>query len=168
MLARWHQLSKKAQWVIAAAVVLGVLGIVGSLAGTSDEPTTAAPTTETTETVTETITTETPEAPAPEPEPAQSFGTAGQENALESAESYLNTSAFSRKGLIEQLEYEGYSRADATWAVDNVAVNWNEQAALSAQAYLRTSSFSRSGLVDQLIYEGFSRAQAEHGVRVAY
>ena len=44
--------------------------------------------------------------PVEEEPPAE---TAGQENARESAEGYLDYSAFSRKGLIDQLEYEGYS-----------------------------------------------------------
>jgi hypothetical protein len=90
--------------------------------------------------------------------------TVAQENALESAESYLDYTAFSRTGLIEQLEYEQYDTADATWAVDQLDVDWNEQAALSAQSYLDYSSFSRQGLIDQLVYEGFTADQATYGV----
>lgn len=92
----------------------------------------------------------------------------GQENAREQAVNYLDSQAFSRKGLIEQLKYEGYSRLDAVYAADNVRVDWYEQAALKAKSYLDAQSFSRSGLLDQLLYEGFTRAQAEHGVSVAY
>ena len=51
-----------------------------------------------------------------------------------------------------------------TWAVDSVAVDWNEQAAKSAVEYLEMTGFSRSGLIDQLVYEGFTPAQAEFGV----
>ena len=58
--------------------------------------------------------------------------TAGQENARRSAEDYLDTTAFSSKGLIKQLEFEGYPTADATYAVDAVSRNWNEQAAKAA------------------------------------
>jgi hypothetical protein len=90
--------------------------------------------------------------------------TVSQANARESAESYLNTSSFSRSGLIKQLEFEGFSRADATYAVDAVNPNWNEQAAKSAKAYLDTSSFSRSGLIKQLEFEGFTTKQATYGV----
>ena len=43
--------------------------------------------------------------------------TAGQENARRSAESYLDTAAFSRSGLIKQLQFEGYSAADASYGV---------------------------------------------------
>ncbi len=55
--------------------------------------------------------------------------TAGEENAVRTAETYLSMQGFSRKGLIEQLEFEGYSKADATVAVDQVNPDWNEQAA---------------------------------------
>jgi hypothetical protein len=71
--------------------------------------------------------------------------------------------SFSRKSLIEQLEYEGFSTKDATYAVDAISPNWNEQAAKSAQSYLETMGFSRSGLIDQLKYEGFNEAQATYG-----
>ncbi|MEV0360828.1 Ltp family lipoprotein [Nocardia sp. NPDC050697] len=94
--------------------------------------------------------------------------TSGQRNAIRSAEQYLEISGFSRKGLIDQLEYEGFSTADATFAVDSLAVDWNEQAARSAKQYLELTSFSRSGLIDQLVYEGFTRAQAEYGANAAY
>ncbi len=89
---------------------------------------------------------------------------AARANALESAESYLDSSSFSRSGLIEQLEYEGYSTADATYAVEAIAPNWNKEAAESAKSYLDGSSFSRSGLIEQLEYEGYSHQQAEYGV----
>jgi hypothetical protein len=90
--------------------------------------------------------------------------TVSQSNARRSAESYLSVSAFSRTGLIKQLEFEGFSLIDATYAVDAVDVDWNEQAAKSAASYLEVSSFSRSGLIKQLEFEGFTREQAEYGV----
>ncbi len=90
--------------------------------------------------------------------------TAGQLNALKTARNYLKTMAFSYTGLIEQLEYEGYSAEDATYAADNCNADWNKQAAKKAQEYLDTMSFSRSGLIEQLQYEGFTAEQAEYGV----
>ncbi|MBW0119566.1 Ltp family lipoprotein, partial [Pseudonocardia abyssalis] len=71
--------------------------------------------------------------------------------------------AFSRSGLIKQLEFEGFSTADATFAVDTVDVDWMVQAEKSAQSYLDFTSFSRSGLIDQLEFEGFTSEQARHG-----
>lgn len=103
------------------------------------------------------------EAAAAEAE-AAAAGTVAQQNALRSAEDYLDFTAFSRSGLITQLEFEGFSTEDATWAVDRVTVDWNEQAAQSAKDYLDFTSFSRSGLIDQLIFEGFTPEQAEYGV----
>lgn len=83
---------------------------------------------------------------------------------MRSAADYLDYTAFSRTGLIGQLEFEGYSTADATWAVDRVEVDWNEQAAKSAADYLDYTSFSRQGLIDQLVFEGFTPKQAQYGV----
>ena len=97
-------------------------------------------------------------------EAAAKAGTVSQQNALRKAADYLEYTAFSRTGLIGQLEYEEFSTADATWAVDRVTVNWNEQAAKKAKDYLEYTAFSRTGLIDQLIYEGYTPAQAEYGV----
>jgi len=90
--------------------------------------------------------------------------TMGERNALDKAHDYLRVSAFSREGLIEQLEYSGFSHNESVYAVDNCGANWNEQAALKAASYLRISSFSRTGLIDQLMYSGFTRNQATYGV----
>ena len=88
----------------------------------------------------------------------------GKKNALKSAKNYLSFMAFSRQGLIEQLEYEGYSHDDSVYAVDNCGADWFEQAAKKAQEYLDYTSFSRDGLIEQLEYEGFTHEQAEYGV----
>lgn len=103
-----------------------------------------------------------------ENEPPAGSETSGQLNARETAESYLRFSAFSRTGLIAQLEYEGYSFEDSSYAVDAVEVDWFEQAVKSAESYLEYSSFSRTGLLDQLLYEGFTEVEAAHGVEVSY
>jgi hypothetical protein len=105
-----------------------------------------------------------PVAPAPPPAPVVPELTMSQEQAVGSATSYLEYSAFSRSGLIGQLEFEGFSTADATFAVDHITVDWNEQAAKSAKSYLEFSNFSRSGLIDQLVFEGFTTEQATYGV----
>ena len=92
----------------------------------------------------------------------------GKQNALHQANQYLDAMAFSYSGLVEQLEYEGYSTEDATYAVDHCGADWNEQAAKKAEEYLNTMSFSRSGLVEQLEYEGFTHDQAVYGANKAY
>lgn len=107
---------------------------------------------------------ESPIADDPAPEVSEPEFTVGQKNAISAAEDYLDFSAFSESGLIDQLEFEKYSTADARFAVNHIAVDWNEQAAKSAQEYLDYSSFSRQGLIDQLEFEGFTTQQAIHGV----
>ena len=88
----------------------------------------------------------------------------GESNALRAAESYLESIPFSHDGLIAQLEYDGYSTAEATYAADNCKADWYQQAVLSAKNYLDIMAFSRSGLIEQLEYDGFTHDQAIYGV----
>lgn len=89
--------------------------------------------------------------------------TLGERNALAKAKSYLSHSSFSYKGLIHQLEFEGYSAEEATYGADHSGADWNEQAAKKAASYMKHSSYSRSGLIHQLEFEGFTTEQAEYG-----
>lgn len=89
--------------------------------------------------------------------------TPGQENALGSAQDYLSTGSFSKKGLAEQLKFEDYNPPDIKYAVNHVKVNFMVQAEKAAKDYLDTSSFSRTGLIEQLKFDGFTPAQAAHG-----
>lgn len=97
-------------------------------------------------------------------EESASSPTLGESNALSMAGDYLSTMPFSYSGLIEQLEYEGFTTEEATYAADKCGADWNEQAALMAQSYIDTMSFSRDGLIEQLEYEGFTSEQATFGV----
>lgn len=90
--------------------------------------------------------------------------TMGERNALGSALDYLDVMAFSYTGLIEQLEFEGYSHAEAVYGADHCGADWYEQAARSAAEYLDVMSFSRSELIEQLEFEGFTHDQAVYGV----
>jgi hypothetical protein len=99
----------------------------------------------------------------PTAEVEQLTETLGQSNARRQAETYLNFSAFSRKGLIEQLEFEGFSNEDATYGVESLGANWREQAAKKAREYLDFGGFSRQSLIEQLEFEGFTPAQAAYG-----
>jgi|GEM_PF-1248886 len=146
-----------------------------SVAATSTAPS-AAPTPSTTLEVSATPTDEETASPADDEsddsadvaddeEAADDPGyTMSQEQAIDKAAEYLDYSAFSKSGLINQLKFEGFSKADAAFAVEHVNVDWNEQAELKAQEYLDYSSFSRSGLIHQLEFEGFTHKQAVHGV----
>jgi hypothetical protein len=96
--------------------------------------------------------------------------TVAQQQAIESANSYLRLGGFSRAGLIQQLSSsagEGFPKAVAKFAVGHVQVNWNEQAVKSAKSYLEIGGFSRAGLIQQLSSsagEGFTHAQAVYAV----
>ena len=89
-----------------------------------------------------------------------------QQNAVRAAKQYLDYTAFSYTGLINQLvQGDGYTTEDATFAVNNITVDWNEQAAKAAQKYLDYTSFSHSGLINQLMQgDGYTAAQAAYGV----
>ena len=90
--------------------------------------------------------------------------TNAQKNAVRTAHSYLESSGFSRDGLIEQLEYDGYTGSDATIAVDSLDMNWIKQAKKTAKSYLQDSGFSRNGLIEQLEYDGYTSSDATTAV----
>lgn len=90
--------------------------------------------------------------------------TKGKQQALRAALRYLDAMPFSYIGLIEQLEYEGYTHEEAVYGADHCGADWNAQAALKAESYLKLMAFSREGLIEQLEYEGFTHDQALFGV----
>jgi len=90
-----------------------------------------------------------------------------RQNAVRKAKEYLRYTAFSLKGLIGQLKYEGFSKSDATYGATHSRANWMKQAVRKAKEYLRYTAFSFSGLVGQLEYDGFTHAQAVHGAHGA-
>lgn len=107
-------------------------------------------------------------APAPE-KPAAPAETSGQRNARRAAANYLDFAPFSRAGLIQQLSSDagdGYSVADATYAVDSLKTDYNEQAYRAAKNYLSFTAFSRQGLIEQLSSSAgdkYTKAQATFG-----
>ena len=76
---------------------------------------------------------------------------------------YLDTMPFSKLGLADQLEYEGFSHRTSMYAVNHIRVNWNKQAVKSANDYLDFMHFSCDGLIDQLEYEQYTHRQAVYG-----
>ena len=90
-------------------------------------------------------------------------GAVPQGTATAAAQNYLSFMSFSRSGLISQLEYDGYSSADATAAVDGLSVDYAQQAGSSAQGYLEMMPMSRAELIDQLIQDGYTPEQAAAG-----
>ena len=88
-------------------------------------------------------------------------------NAVRMAKEYLRSQAFSFKGLVSQLKYEGFSTSDAKYGASHAGANWTKQAVRMVEEYLRSQAFSRCCLLAQLEYEGFTHAQALYGVRAA-
>lgn len=115
-----------------------------------------------------------PEAPAPkEAKPGGGALTGEQENAVQAAQNYISFSPFSRKGLIQQLSSDagdGYSKKDATVAVDSLNIDYNAQAVKAAKNYRKLQAFSRKGLIEQLSSaagDSYTKAQAEYGANHA-
>lgn len=131
-------------------LVILALAVIGNIVGNNSRPVTLTPSTSSAAT----------EPPAEENTIKL---TTGQTNALRSAEGYLRSMAFSRSGLIQQLEFEGYSEEDATFAADYCGADWSEQAAKKAKDYLSMMAFSRDGLIHQLEFEGFTPEEAAYG-----
>ncbi|MGI6737239.1 MAG: Ltp family lipoprotein [Anaerovoracaceae bacterium] len=151
--------------VLIVAAVFVVLGVAGSLMDDSDSSSSN----------TQSTTRSSAEQKTEKPKEEM---TAAQKNAYQAAQDYLDFSAFSRQGLIDQLSSEsgdGYKKKDAEFAVSKLEkegrVDWNEQAVKSAKTYLETSSFSKDGLIEQLeseYGEQFTHEQAVYGADKAY
>lgn len=106
------------------------------------------------------------------PAPVAPSYTEAQQQAIESAQQYLNMgNGFSRKGLIQQLDSsagEGFSKSLAVFAVNHVKVSWYHQAVLSAKGYMAMGGFSYAGLIQQLDSadgEQFTYAQAVYAAK---
>ena len=94
----------KRKWFIALAILM----LIGAFASDS----------ESSETKTEKKVVTTTEANTP----AAPNETVSESNARKSAASYLKSSAFSRSGLIKQLEYEGFTTAQAEYGVSTTGL----------------------------------------------
>ncbi|MCW2833557.1 MAG: hypothetical protein JWN68_1510 [Nocardioides sp.] len=98
----------------------------------------------------------------------------GQENALQAGQNYIDIMPFSKAGLIQQLSSsagDGYSKADATFAANNVDVDWNAEAVEAAELYQDTMPMSKDGLVQQLSSpagDEFTKEQAVQAVNKVY
>ncbi len=90
--------------------------------------------------------------------------TTGEKNALKKALAYLDFTAYSKEGLLEQLKYEKFSDTEAQYGVDNCGADWMKQAVKKAESYLDFMAYSKEGLLDQLKYEKFTDTEAQYGV----
>ena len=159
------------KWIIGGLIGACTLGIIGGAFGGSKTEQAAPQRPATDSAVSRVPSIDIPAPPVvappqtmPPAPPVQPTYTNSQEQAIAMAQEYLDSMAFSRSGLIEQLRYEKFSAADAEFAVAHVTVDWNAQAKAMAKDYLDAMAFSRSGLIEQLRYEGFTLSQATYGV----
>jgi len=162
--------------VIIAALIGFVIGLAfGQVQG--QVPTTTTTTTQSTgfhsAEPTEEPATEAPATQAPEPK-AEPKVTRAQAEALESAESYLDSGHFSKQGLTDQLtsEYgEDFDKKDALWAIAHVDADYKAEAVEAAESYLDSGHFSKRELTNQLTSkygEGFTKAEAAYAVGKVY
>ena len=77
---------------------------------------------------------------------------------------YLESSAYSRNGLIEQVEYDGFTKEQAIYGADNSNADWFEQAIKGAKEHLDASKYTRDELIEQLKYGGYTQKEALYGV----
>ena len=87
-----------------------------------------------------------------------------QRNAIEKAKDYIRVLDFSKTGLIDQLEFEGFSEEDSKFAVDHIEVDWNEECYKKAESYMKLMNYSEQGLRDQLDFEGFTQSEIDYAV----
>jgi hypothetical protein len=112
-------------------------------------------------------------APTTSPAPRGPVLTASQKNAVRAAESYLDFSGFSMRGLIDQLSSEygdGFSETDAKAAVNSMDVDWKAQAVRSAKSYLEMQGMSCKGLIEQLSSsygDKYTKSEATYGAEKA-
>jgi len=173
--------------VIGTVSAFVVLGVIASAVGanskkstpttTTASVTTVAPTTTQAAVTTTTAkkgptTTQAPTTTTPPPTTAPApVETVSETQAVTAAHGYLNLgTGFSQVGLIGQLDSpdgDGFSVADATYAVDSLNVDWNAQAVLSAQGYMALGTgFSQASMIQQLdssAGDGYTYAQALYG-----
>lgn len=90
------------------------------------------------------------------------------QEAIESANTYLTLTAFSKEGLQKQLKFDGYSAAMAKFAVNRAEADWNAEAVESAQNLLDLSGFSRVALEKQLKFNGFTEDQVTYALNKVF
>ena len=153
-----------------------ILAFLLTACGGEGETTESAASEVTTEPVTEAATekpktekpkTEKPKTEKPKTEAPETEGSATREQkaALKKAENYLDLMAFSDEGLREQLAFEGFPQDAIDYAMENIMVDWNEQARKKAEDYLQLDmGMSDQSLYDQLIFDGFSEEQVQYAM----
>lgn len=148
-------------WVIIVVVVFGIGAAAGS--GKSDESSTTDPPANSDE--------QTKEKQDEQEQKPTDGATQEQKNALKKAESYAKVMHMSKQGIYDQLvsEYgEGFSAADAKWAIDHLeGIDWKANALAKAKSYYEQMNMSKNNVYDQLISEygeKFTPEEAQYAV----
>jgi hypothetical protein len=91
------------------------------------------------------------------------------QQAVDAAKGYLSLGqGFSEQGLLQQLTSSagnGFTQAQAEFAINYLHPDWDQQAVEAAKGYLQLGGFSRASLIQQLTSSagsGFTEAQAEY------
>lgn len=88
-----------------------------------------------------------------------------QELSLQVAQQYIDYMPFSKESLYQQLVKDRLPEELAKYAVENVEVDWREQALLKAKSYLEMMPLSEQALYSQLLSEGFTEEEATAAVK---
>jgi Host cell surface-exposed lipoprotein len=91
------------------------------------------------------------------------------QQSVDAANGYLSEGqGFSEQGLLQQLTSsagDGFTEAQAEYAIDSLHPDWNAQAVDAAKGYMQMGGFSQASLIQQLTSsygDGFTQAQAEY------
>ena len=91
-----------------------------------------------------------------------------EKNALKKAETYSSIMNMSKQGIYNQLtsSVEGFGKAAAQYAIDNIDADWNKNALEKAKTYQQTLSMSKNAIYNQLVssVEGFTKEQAQYAI----
>ena len=87
-----------------------------------------------------------------------------ESKAVKDALTLTGAKAFSREGLIAQLESMGHSHSEAEKAADAAGADWNEMALRQASAFLSYLPLSGQELAGRLTGAGFTAEEADYAV----
>lgn len=168
----WSKKKKAAAWIGGIITALTLIGLIVEEEPTPEVEAIAAPAPASAQAQAQATTTVKPttteQATTIEPAATEPVLSVTEQQAIKQAKSYLDYSAFSRTGLIEQLEYEEFPTAAATMAVDSLDVDWFAQAVEQGRSYLDYSAFSHGSLIGQLEHEGFTTDQATQAADILF
>lgn len=83
------------------------------------------------------------------------------------ASDHILHNPFSKAGLYEQMLSEGFNHELSSQVINELEVDWVEQAVLAGVRYMQYSApeADESGLRDQLLYEGFTEEEVDEVVK---